>query len=81
METDNNQQAAGSSAAPCSADYGCDPLGDGLFKMVPSGDVVDLDERDLRLGKASMEPRERIFGMTWDELEKKQGGRITRDDR
>ena len=21
-------------------DYGCDPLGDGTFRMVPSGDVV-----------------------------------------
>jgi len=32
-------------------DYGCDPLGDGVFKMVPSGDVVDLAERNRRLKK------------------------------
>lgn len=25
-------------------DYGCDPVGDGTFKMVPSGDIVDLKE-------------------------------------
>lgn len=25
-------------------DYGADPLGDGTFRMVPSGDVVDGDE-------------------------------------
>lgn len=31
-------------------DYGADPLGDGTFRMVPSGDVVDLDERNKRLG-------------------------------
>lgn len=32
-------------------DYGCDPIGDGLFRMVPSGDVVSLEEMRLRLKK------------------------------
>lgn len=32
-------------------DYGADPLGDGKFRMVPSGDVVDFEERNRRLGK------------------------------
>jgi hypothetical protein len=32
-------------------DYGADPLGDGTFRMVPSGDVVDFAERKRRLGK------------------------------
>jgi len=32
-------------------DYGSDPLGDGKFRMVPSGDVVDQEERDRRLKK------------------------------
>lgn len=36
-----------------SGDYGADPLGDGKFKMVPSGDIVDLDERNKRLNKAT----------------------------
>ena len=31
-------------------DYGCDPIGDGTFRMVPSGDIVDKIERDRRLG-------------------------------
>lgn len=31
-------------------DYGADPVGDGTFRMVPSGDVVDRAERDRRLG-------------------------------
>ena len=31
------------------ADYGADPLGDGTFRMVPSGDVVDYAERCRRL--------------------------------
>lgn len=34
-------------------DYGADPVGDGTFRMVPSGDIVSLDERNARLGKRS----------------------------
>jgi hypothetical protein len=30
-------------------DYGSDPLGDGMFRMVPSGDIVNLAERNKRL--------------------------------
>lgn len=30
-------------------DYGADPVGDGTFRMVPSGDIVDLAERNRRL--------------------------------
>lgn len=30
-------------------DYGADPVGDGMFRMVPSGDVVDFQERTARL--------------------------------
>jgi hypothetical protein len=30
-------------------DYGADPIGDGMFRMVPSGDVVDYAERNRRL--------------------------------
>ena len=30
-------------------DYGADPLGNGMFKMVPSGDIVDYEERMRRL--------------------------------
>lgn len=30
-------------------DYGADPLPDGRFRMVPSGDVVDYSERCRRL--------------------------------
>lgn len=33
-----------------SGDYGADPLGDGTFRMVPSGDIVDAAERNRRLG-------------------------------
>jgi len=32
-------------------DYGADPIGDGTFRMVPSGDIVDYKERCKRLNK------------------------------
>jgi hypothetical protein len=32
-------------------DYGADPMPGGMFRMVPSGDVVTLDERTRRLAK------------------------------
>lgn len=32
-------------------DWGADPLGDGTFRMVPSGDVVSFEERNLRLAR------------------------------
>lgn len=34
-----------------SGDYGADPIGDGRFRMVPSGDIVDFEERNRRLKK------------------------------
>ena len=36
--------------APRTGDYGADPIGDGTFCMIPSGDVVDMSERNRRLG-------------------------------
>lgn len=30
-------------------DYGADPIGDGTFRMIPSGDIVGWDERQRRL--------------------------------
>lgn len=32
-------------------DWGCDPLGDGTFRMVPSGDVVGPEEMHRRLAR------------------------------
>lgn len=32
-------------------DYGADPVGDGKFRMVPSGDIVDMAERNKRLAR------------------------------
>lgn len=32
-------------------DFGSNPIGDGTFRMVPSGDIVDLAERNRRLDR------------------------------
>lgn len=58
-------------------DYGSDPLGNGMFRMVPSGDVVNTEERNRRLPRKT-DTRTRIFGLTLDELERKQGGKLNR---
>ncbi len=34
---------------PGDPDYGADPVGDGTHRMVPSGDIVSLEERCRRL--------------------------------
>lgn len=33
------------------ADYGADPIGDGTFRMTPSGDIVSFEERNKRLAQ------------------------------
>ncbi len=60
------------------SDYGCDPLGDGMFRMVPSGDVVDAKERAKRLGEAKVKAND-CLGLSWEELAMKQGGLNTLD--
>ncbi len=56
-------------------DYGADPVGDGTFKMVPSGDIVSKEERNKRLS-IKREIKNDIFGMSWAQLEAKQGGKL-----
>lgn len=31
-------------------DYGCAPVGDGTFRMIPSGDIVTFEEMKARRG-------------------------------
>lgn len=61
-------------AKPKGPDTGADPLGDGNFKMYPSGDIVDFAERCRRLPSKGMtnaaEPL--IFGYTWEQIKNKQ---------
>jgi hypothetical protein len=38
-------------ALGASGDHGCDPLDNGTFRMIPSGDIVDYAERVKRLSR------------------------------
>ena len=56
-------------------DYGADPIGDGTFRMVPSGDIVSFEERNRRLKHA--QPKDQTndcMGLSWEEIARKQGG-------
>lgn len=54
-------------------DTGANTLKDGLFKMYPSGDIVEFDERNRLLPtKASIE-QPLIFGRTHKEIANMQG--------
>lgn len=57
-------------------DHGADPVGDGTFRMVPSGEVVSLEERNKRLANKRQTVSNQILGMSWAELERKQGGKL-----
>jgi hypothetical protein len=48
-------------------DYGADPIGDGLFRMVPSGDIVDFEERNRRLKKPLRGAPRRLHGTDDDD--------------
>ena len=59
-------------------DYGADPIGDGNFKMVPSGDIVDFKERCKRLPPVDLNNRpSTLFGSkTQWQVELMQGGKL-----
>ncbi len=57
-------------------DYGADPLGNGKFKMVPSGDIVSREEKEARLSPNKREVKNDCLGLSWDEIERKQGGKL-----
>ena len=46
-------------------DYGADPLGDGTFRMVPSGDVVSHEERNNRLKRVEFSENPDYSLDTW----------------
>jgi len=58
-------------------DTGADPIGDGKFRMFPSGDIVDYTERCKRLPGNKTPIPEGVFGLSWDEIQKIQGGKLT----
>ena len=60
-------------------DYGSDPIGNGTFKMAPSGDIVTREERDKRLARHRRPiVSNDCLGLSWDQIEAMQGGKLTR---
>jgi len=59
-------------------DYGSDPLGVDKFRMVPSGDIVDFEERNKRLPLLDMEKRPKLLigAKTAQQVELMQGGKL-----
>jgi hypothetical protein len=61
-------------------DHGSDPIGNGMFRMVPSGDIVDKTERDKRLsGRTITNIKNDCLGLSWEQIEEKQGSPIRRN--
>lgn len=58
-------------------DYGCDPMGDGTFKMVPSGKIVTKTEKEKLLPRKEA-PKNECLGLTWLQIERMQGGKLKR---
>jgi len=61
-------------------DRGCDPMGNGMFRMFPSGDIVNKEEKEKRLARFR-ENRQKndCFGLSWDQIESMQGGKLKRN--
>jgi hypothetical protein len=60
-------------------DYGTNGKDEnGLWIMFPSLDRVTDEEKKRRLTPLPPKPKDDIFGMSWDELEAKQGGKLKR---
>lgn len=60
-------------------DYGADPIGDGTFRMIPSGDIVSYEEMKRRRTLPQRPSGPLIFGKTHEELAMMQGGLHTLD--
>lgn len=60
-------------------DYGFDPAGPGQWKLHPSGRIVNkegLEEFKRTRVTRMTHVRNDILGMSWTELENKQGGKL-----
>lgn len=56
-------------------DYGADPIGNGMFKMIPSGDIVTMEEKNKRLPLKPKPPND-CCGLSWGQIEAMQGGKL-----
>jgi len=61
-------------------DYGCNPVksesGKVMFQMVPSGDIVEKEEKERRLTPHRKHVRNDCLGLSWEQIEQMQGGKI-----
>ncbi len=59
-------------------DYGADPIGNGLFRMIPSGDIVSFKERMKRLPPVDMNNRPDLLigSLTAQQVKIMQGGNL-----
>ena len=61
-------------------DTGCDPMGNGMFRMFPSGDIVNREEKEKRLAQFRVNRQKNdCFGLSWDQIESMQGGKLKRN--
>ena len=58
-------------------DYGADPIGEGMFRLVPSGRIVNYEEREKALAHTKRVVKNDCMGLSWEEIERKQGGKLT----
>lgn len=59
------------------SDHGADPLGDGRWRLVPSGEIVDREGYNAwKRSRRDIGARNEIFGLSWKQLEAKQGGKL-----
>lgn len=64
-----------------SEDIGYEPRGGGKFEMWPSGDIVDWEEAKRRCPINRKPLEDGAFGMSWSQLERMQGGKLSRNHR
>lgn len=58
-------------------DYGTDPIDKpGYVKMVPSGDIVTVEESILRLKRVGSKVSNDCMARSWNQIEQMQGGRL-----
>lgn len=56
-------------------DTGADPIGNGTFRMYPSGDIVNLDERNARLAHTLRPKPLNCQQQAWAEQQARQSAR------
>jgi hypothetical protein len=60
-------------------DYGFDPLGNGQWRLVPSGQIVDkAGLENFKKNRKTLPAQNDCLGLSWNQIEKMQGGKLKR---